>query len=138
MGPELGFYRVCGLTCFPITQIHISRSLGEKQRETKYLVAAFHYSIVLVSHINEDKVMEVKTLQTLSLKIKKKLHYTLRSMECLNSSKYVDSINKQIKIKYNIELIIHILLNQIIDAFNFLYHLIYSCKLYNKCILNTI
>lgn len=59
-------------------------------------------------------------------------------MACLNSSKYVDSINKHIGNKYTIELIIHILFNQIIDAFNFLYHLIYSYKLYNKCLLNTI
>lgn len=55
-------------------------------------------------------------------------------MACLNSSKYVDSINKHIENKYTIELIIHILLNQIIGAFNFyiiLYILINS--IINAC-----
>lgn len=41
-------------------------------------------------------------------------------MASVNSSKYVDSRNKHIGNKYTIELITHSLLNQIIDAFNFI------------------
>lgn len=57
----------CVLICFPITQIHISKFIGEKHRKIKYPVAAFYYLTVVVSYINEHKIMDGKIV---SLKIK--------------------------------------------------------------------